>query len=326
MNGKRCEDVRENLALHIAGELDADDARAVAEHLAGCEQCSAQHAGMRRVFERLQNDHPPLPGERDWQRLASDAYIRWRDESGRTWRARGRERLKAWFTPAARPVLAAALVLLTVTAVVFLGGNGDVYNRVDFYARHFGESLPGDGPGETFESPDYTVMGFSYQSQPGSFVLGVEYARTHQACTFAFERECEDRASRLDRILNEYPHADFDDRVGYSADQARQLAMLQSLQENIRRRLDPLEAEYFLYRFGNWIQDMSLAVATGAVTLAGEKDRAGEFARLAEKFNLARGAVDALTAIEAILSRGTLEAADYQALQARLAEIYTILA
>lgn len=331
MNNKHCGDVLENLALYVGGELGAADSRIVAEHLVACERCSAQYEEVRRLFGLLESDAVELPGERDWRRLADEAFIKWRDESRNaikppaayvpSWAAA----LRSLLTPVIKPVLATAAALFAV-AVFFLGGNADIYSRADFYARHISGSVPDEVLKGNAEIEEFFVMGFSYQPQPGSFVLGVEYARAHQACTFAFERECEDRVRSMNRILAGYPHAVFEEGAGgYFADKGKQLEMLKALQNNIKQSISPLEAEYFLYQFGNWTQDMNLAVAMNADTIVEERGRAGEFLRQAEKLNLARGVIEALTDIETILSHERVAAQDYKSLKTRLADIYTIL-
>jgi len=57
-----CKDWEERLALHVGGDLPADESSAVERHLAVCSGCQVLWSGMKQSLELLQGAHAePLP-------------------------------------------------------------------------------------------------------------------------------------------------------------------------------------------------------------------------------------------------------------------------
>ena len=48
----RCEEVRDGFAEYLGGSLDADAAKALAQHVSSCAECQAEFAGLERSGRR----------------------------------------------------------------------------------------------------------------------------------------------------------------------------------------------------------------------------------------------------------------------------------
>lgn len=98
----KCENVAELLALYHYGELTGAKAKLVESHLAGCEGCRDELAGIRRTLGLIT---PELPAQAE----AARARARVMDRLGKARRGPLR-----WLTPAL-----AAVALVVVMALVF---------------------------------------------------------------------------------------------------------------------------------------------------------------------------------------------------------------
>jgi anti-sigma factor RsiW len=66
-----CDDVRELIPWYVEGNLDADEARAVASHVATCEVCVREVAAALRIRTEVRQALDGLPGlaEKTWGRV-----------------------------------------------------------------------------------------------------------------------------------------------------------------------------------------------------------------------------------------------------------------
>ncbi|MGD9676713.1 MAG: anti-sigma factor [Candidatus Bipolaricaulia bacterium] len=67
----RCEDVHELISWYVEGCLDAEEARAVASHVAACEACVREVAAAVRMRTEVRDALAGLPGlsEKTWSRI-----------------------------------------------------------------------------------------------------------------------------------------------------------------------------------------------------------------------------------------------------------------
>ncbi|MDD5219955.1 MAG: zf-HC2 domain-containing protein [Candidatus Bipolaricaulis sp.] len=72
----RCEDVRELIPWYVEGSLDAEEARAVAGHVAACEACVREVAAALRMRTEVRNALDGLP------RLSDKTWVRIRERTG----------------------------------------------------------------------------------------------------------------------------------------------------------------------------------------------------------------------------------------------------
>ena len=81
-----CKEWEERVALHVGGDLPADEASALEVHLAGCLGCQVLWSGMRESLDLLRGAHSePLPAAaytavrgRVMAELAAGRWIWWR--------------------------------------------------------------------------------------------------------------------------------------------------------------------------------------------------------------------------------------------------------
>ena len=109
-----CETARNLLPLFVYDDLEADEALAVARHLAGCPECQSQHAAFAQARTAL--DTMPTP------KVALDSEKLWQSEN-----ARQTLRIRRW-RRATMTLAAVAAVLLLVLAlrIEVRAGNGQL--------------------------------------------------------------------------------------------------------------------------------------------------------------------------------------------------------
>ncbi len=104
----RCEDISEDLAPFVLGELNEDESRAISEHLESCEKCSAEVAQYRQTLLALSRWKVPAHG-----RPPSFAFLPAPPVAGHD--PDPRKRRRRYF---ARAGIAAVFVALFVAALV----------------------------------------------------------------------------------------------------------------------------------------------------------------------------------------------------------------
>jgi hypothetical protein len=146
---ERCSEL---LAGHQRGELEPDDASAVERHLAGCEECRAELAGLRALF---------APG--DFDLLRDDERSRLRaavTEEARLTPARVHElpaRRRFWERHAGQIVGAAASIVVILFAVLVVWGGLQGGGDDDGEGQAGGEG--GGGDAATAENAPTTSQG-----------------------------------------------------------------------------------------------------------------------------------------------------------------------
>jgi len=72
-----CRDWQEQIALSLYGELSGAEARALEEHVAGCETCRDELAAMATTVALLRRESPPVPGTLSAAPVARRSGARW---------------------------------------------------------------------------------------------------------------------------------------------------------------------------------------------------------------------------------------------------------
>jgi hypothetical protein len=165
-----CDDVRRHLPELALGDLDAEPARRVEEHLRACAGCRGERAALSGAAAALRGSAPVAPST-ERREAAAVAMARAHAEQAEAMLARPRRRWLPWAAAAAALVAAAAL-LLPREGAVYVAASGTA-DRCPAATGLWAPLRPGDAlrPGDRLRGEArLSVEGGSVALEPGTLV------------------------------------------------------------------------------------------------------------------------------------------------------------
>jgi len=118
-----CEKIRELLALHMTGDLEAEDCSRVEAHLAECAECAAEFRAFLDIKEMLLRETFPDPGEAFWKRFERTVMEKTVMTGGEESKPTFMERLSRLIETSRRIAAAPAFAYAASVAIVIVMGS-----------------------------------------------------------------------------------------------------------------------------------------------------------------------------------------------------------